>query len=116
MKIHMAYILIILVTLLMAVPRILFRSQPGGEGYQPRTELNIGFASNSFSRERPAEIILEDSSSPQESQLELESWMKDLREWDLSKSNEPENLDGPSKKMMGNDRVNAGNGLTLSNN
>lgn len=87
----MAYIFIILFTILLALPKLLFRNMDYIEsGLHPNTEFTVGFPMESSTREKAREIYTPTPSSWNEPDPQLENWMMDLSEWDLISGNKPE--------------------------
>jgi hypothetical protein len=96
MKIVMTYLLIILMTVLLAIPRILFRGQNAEAGIQPNIELNIGLSPKKYSDEKSLEINSNESLPINEPTLEMENWMIDLREWNQFPDDDLQVLQEPS--------------------
>ncbi|MBE0654315.1 MAG: hypothetical protein IH594_10990 [Bacteroidales bacterium] len=94
----MTYLLIILMTVLLAIPNILFRGQNAEAGIQPNTELNIGLSLKKNGGEKSLEMNSHESLPINEPTLKMENWMMDLREWNQFPDNDPQLLHEPSIK------------------
>ena len=91
----MTYLLIILMTVLLAIPNILFRGQDSEAGIQPNIELNIGLSLKN-SGEKSLEMNSYESLPINEPTPEMENWMMDLREWNHFPDNDLQVLHEPS--------------------